>query len=256
MLNNKYKPISYIFTFQEKLELLVYEILNLFKFSKKKLEWFVYGLIILIWLSVAYCFATLSELSNPHKTLNDTVVLEIPKEPPISVSHKIKYSKENVCNEILKASKSKLAPEEIYSKVESTSEKWNIDRFFLLALLEKECNFKETAIAEDHDITGSVGWSQATKVTWDTFNSQYVWKKYQKTYSYEDRFDPDKSLEFIGWCLTWMCKYSKYSIESIHDLYACYNAGINSDFRNNKKAQTNADKFLEMYYKYRKAYLN
>lgn len=256
MLSNKYKSISYIFTPQEKLELLTYEVLSLFEISKRKLEWFVYGLIILVWLGVAYCFAVLSELSNPHKTLNNVTVLEVPKEQPISTSHEIKYSKENVYNEICKVSKSKLAPEEIYSKVEKASKEWNINKFFLLALLEKECNFKELSIARDHDKTGSVGWSQATKETWDTFNSQYVWKKYQKTYSYEDRFDPDKSLEFIGWCLNWMSKYSKYPIRSIHDLYACYNAGINSDFKNNKNAQVNADKLIEMYYKYRKAYLN
>lgn len=256
MLNTRYKTISYIFTPQEKLELLTYEILSIFEISKRKLEWFIYGLIILIWLGVAYCFAALSNLSNPYKTLNKTTVLEVPKEQPISIAYKINYSEENVYNEITKISKSELKPEEIYSKVEQASKDWNINKFFLLALLEKECNFSETAIARDFNKTGSVGWSQATRDTWDTFNSQYVWKTYGKTYSYEDRYDPDKSLEFIGWCLNWMIKYSKYPIRSLHDLYACYNAGINADFKNNKDAQANADKILEMYYKYRKAYLN
>lgn len=252
MLNNKYKSISYIFTPQEKLELLTYEILNLFEISKRKLEWFVYGLVILIWLGVAYCFSALSELSNPHKTLNETVVLEVPKEQPISISHEVKYSKESVYKEILKVSKSKLTPEEIYSKVESASKEWNISKFFLLALLEKECNFKESSIARDYDKTGSVGWSQATKETWDWFNSQYVWKKYKTTYSYEDRFDPDKSLEFIGWYLTYLKSFK--SVKTLEDLYTAYNGGPYGLHK--ASARKNAKDCIKLYNNYRNAYLN
>lgn len=263
---DRYKSIIYIFTPQEKLELFTFEILNLFEISKRKLEWFVYGLIALIWLCVVCCFVSLSKLqvsklqvSNLPKTLKESATLALPKDRFVSSSHNqeiIQFKeikdRERIYEKIKSVSKSELTPEKIYSKVEETSKEWNIDKFFILALLEKECNFNEKAIAEDYLKTGSVGWSQATTETWDTFNSQYVWKKYKTTYSYEDRFDPDKSLEFIGWCLNWMKKYSKYDIETIHDLYACYNAGINSDFKNNEKAQTHANDFLKMYHKYRK----
>lgn len=232
-----------IFTAEEQGILFRYEMLSLFEMSKRHLEWFIYGLVILVWMGVAACLSTISELSNPARYVH----MSVPSEQTV----KMQYSKEKVYDEIRKVSLSKLPLEAVFRKVEKASNEWGLDEFFVLALIEKECNFKETATAKDHDKTGSVGWSQASDKTWDYFNARYVWPTYRTTYPYSDRTDPDKSLEFIGWYLTYLKKH--YDIRTLNDLYAAYNGGPGGIYK--EAAQRNARKCMEMYSRYRLAYL-
>lgn len=234
-----------IFTAEEQGILFRYEMLSLFEMSKRRLEWFVYGLVVLIWMGVAACLSTVSKLSNPAPYVH----LSVPHEQTV----KMQYSREKVCEEIKKVSLSKLPPEVIFRKIEKASNEWGLDEFFVMALVEKECNFKENAVARDHDRTGSVGWSQASDKTWDHFNAKHVWPTYKEAYPYSDRTDPDKSLEFIGWYLTYLKKHYP-DIKTLEDLYAAYNGGPGGIHKSSARA--NAEKCMEMYRRYRLAYLN
>lgn len=242
-----------IFTTEEYNILLRYEILSLFELGKQKLEWFLYGLIILVWFGVVTCLAMIPKLSNPH-TINPSVSLALPKQE----IEQLKIQKENervqkVCEEIDKVSLSNLSSQEIFNRVTYWSNQFGIDRFFVLALIEKECNFKETAIAKDHNTTGSLGWSQATKSTWDAFNTKYIWSKYHKVYESEDRLDPDKSLEFICWYLTYL-KNNFKDIITLEDLYTAYNGGPYGLHK--ESARSNARICIKNYNKYKNVYLN
>lgn len=234
-----------IFTEEERWILLKYEILSLFEFSKRKTEWFIYGFIVIMWVGVISCFTTLMKLS--YKTENNI---------PITVYTKTieDYSINEVCYKIKEASQTKLSPETIYYKVEKAANKYGIDKFFLLALIEKESNFNETVNGKDYKKTNSVGWSQMTKDTLQTMNRQYISKKYDTNWTEEDLKDPDKALEAICWYLNWLDKYYPDRIKTKHDLYVAYNAGPGN--MASREANTNANVCMEYYKKYRTAYLN
>lgn len=260
-VSKRLKIAKSIFTTEEFQTLIRYELLLLFETSKQKLEWMLYALIFLIWIKVISLFSMIPKVVSSSKKIS---VLQ-PKSL-ISFSENIskvqqidqqfnleKIRMENVCEEISKVSQSKLSSQEILQKTTTYAKRFNVDTFFVLALIQKECDFEETSVAKDYNTTGSLGWSQATKGTWDDFNAKYVWPKYKKVYSYQDRLDPDKSLEFICWYLNYLKKNFE-EIVTLEDLYTAYNGGPYGLHK--EDARRNAKACLEFYNKYKEAYLN
>lgn len=235
-----------IFTAEEYRMLLKYELLSMFELAKQHLEWMLYVGVVLVWLGVMASMTALLKVISSASSASDTVVQYV--ENPIN---REKEAAERVATEIKKSSQSQISPEKIFDKVTIASNRFGVDRFFILALIDKECNFNETVVAIDNSITGSVGWSQATDKTWDWFNVKYVWPNHKTTYSYDDKKDPEKSLEFIGWYLSYLKKHYP-DIKTNHDLYVAYNAGPNN--MSSAAANRNADKCMEMYKKYKLAY--
>lgn len=256
MLVQRLSIAKKIFTKEEIRELTRYEFAQLWEFSKQHIEWFVYSIVILLWICVVSITMTLFRMSKNIKPVNAKTVVE----NTISEAEQAKLKTAfNVCKVIdeNKSPKSTISSNSIYEKVLVESTKWKLDPCFILALIEKESNFYESAVGGDYnhvDKNGykieSLGWSQATKSAWDTFNAKYVWKEYKETWPVEDKKDPDKSLTFICWYLIYIKDTSNYTIENTHDLYAAYNAGQFGNFKKNKDAQKNADKFDEIYNRY------
>lgn len=218
----------------------------MFELAKQHLEWMLYVVVVLVWLGVITSMSALLKIISSTPSTLSTATQYV--ESPID---REKEAAKRVAAEIKKSSQSQIPPEKIFSEVTIASSRFGVDRFFMLALIDKESSFNETAIARDNSVTGSVGWSQATDKTWDWFNAKYVWPKYKTTYSYDDKKDPEKSLEFIGWYLSYLKKH--YSdIKTSHDLYVAYNAGPNN--MSSAVANRNADKCIEKYRSYKSAY--
>lgn len=239
-----------IFTAEEVAELTKYEFLQLWEVAKQHVEWFAYAFAVLIWTGVVAMMVAIAKMpafddanSIVIERQDKTLDLKTDTESQRKIS-----SFEKTCNEIEKASLSSYTSEVIYFKVLSTSTKWNVDPTFVLALIEKESNFKEDAVAADYDKTQSLGWSQASKPMWDTFNAQYVWPTYNEVWTLSDKNDVDKSLIFICWTINWINEHYSDKVKSVHDLYAIYNGGING--MSKKAVQKNADKFDEIYSRY------
>lgn len=218
----------------------------MFELAKQHLEWMLYVGVVLVWLGVIASMSTFSKIISSTSFTSSAAVQFT--ESPIN---REKEAAERVVTEIKKSSQSQIPPEKIFSKVTIASNRFGVDRFFMLALIDKECSFDEAAIARDNNITGSVGWSQATDKTWDWFNTKYVWPNHKTTYSYDDKKDPEKSLEFIGWYLSYLKKHYP-DIKTNHDLYVAYNAGPNN--MSSAAANRNADKCIEKYRSYKSAY--
>lgn len=260
-VSKRLKIAKDIFTVEEFQALIHYELLLLFETGKQKLEWMLYVLIFLIWVKVISLFSTIPKVVNSTKKnstiqVNSSISFSENASKTRQIDQQFNLERvrvENVCEEINKVSQSKLSSQEILQKTNTYAKKFNLDIFFVLALIQKECDFKETAIAKDYNTTGSLGWSQATKYTWDDFNAKYVWPKYKKVYSYQDRLDPDKSLEFICWYLDYLKKNFE-EIVTLEDLYTAYNGGPHGLHK--ESARKNAKVCLEFYNKYKEAYLN
>lgn len=251
-----------IFTREEIIELTKYEFVQLWEISKQHIEWFLYSLVILIWIGVATCCVALFRTYR----LENRIIERAPIEKPLSEEDKkinfIRSKEKPICEVINsnKSPKSNIETTSIYWKVVVEANKWKIDPCIILALIEKESNFYEEAVGKDYykkDKQGyrieSLGWSQVTKSTWDTFNANYVWPKYKETWPVEDKKDPDKSLTFICWYLTWLQNYNK-NITNVETLYAAYNGGPNcvkeGGVISKKDAEVNAKKFKEIYDRY------
>lgn len=241
-----------IFTKEEFAELMKYEFYLMWEVAKQHVEWFAYAVVFLVWTGVAAMFIAIAK--SPVFDESNSVIeyrLKSPKKVEDTVSEETKQKMsqfEKTCAEIDKASISSYTSESIYFKVLSTCGRWGVDPTFVLALIEKESNFKEDAVAKDYDKTESLGWSQASKTMWDTFNAQFVWPTYNEVWPLEDKNNVDKSLTFICWTIEWLKKNYSSKIKTTHDLYAAYNGGPTG--MNKKAAQANADKFDEIYSRY------
>lgn len=237
-----------IFTREEVAELTRYELCLLWETAKQHVEWLAYALVVIVWTGVAAMFVALAKM--PAFDESNSIAIEREAAPAKEQKESLrKLSQfEKTCAEIDKASLSSYASESIYFKVIAASTKWEVDPVFVLALIEKESNFKEDAVAKDYDKTESLGWSQASKDMWDTFNAQYVWPNYSEVWPLEDKNNVDKSLAFICWSIDWLKAHYSNKIKTTHDLYAAYNGGPNG--MNKKAAQRNANKFDEIYSRY------
>lgn len=246
--------VAYIFTAEEKIELLKYHTFLLFETAKNKIEWFGYGVVAMLWLGVALCFYSVSATARHYEEQE-----KLREQEAIDAAKKTEQTIEKIAE--VSDKYSKIPASDIYMKVWQHSFEFNIDPCFLLALIEKECNFKETAVAHDFNKTGSLGWSQATKNAWDMFITQYMCKKYEMSYNEaierwphnkKSLYDPDLSLTFICWHLNWLKTNYGDRIHSLHDLYAAYNGGPGGIKK--ASAQKNADECMKMYNKYFLAY--
>lgn len=224
------------------------------KNSKKIATYALYGLAAFAWIVVFFCFFELSKKSSSVENLyQQELVLE-------DNSNNLEIlQKENTINLIQDASSNytNIPAEDIYNLVWVQSEDFNLDPYFVLALVEKECNFKETARAADYEKTGSLGWSQASKNAWSMFITKYICKEYNLSYeeaiskyphTEETLFDPEISLTFICWYLNWLQDNFSDKINTKKDLYAAYNGGPHGIQK--KAAQRNSDVFMSIYDKY------
>lgn len=237
-----------IFTKEEIAELTKYELCLLLEATKQHVEWLAYALVAIVWAGVAAMFIALAKM--PAFDESNSIAIEreaAPAKEPVEPLRKLSQF-EKTCAEIDKASLSSYTSESIFFKVIAASTKWEVDPVFVLALIEKESNFKEDAVAKDYDKTESLGWSQASKSMWDTFNAQYVWPSYNEVWSLEDKNNADKALTFICWSINWLKAHYSNKIKTAHDLYAAYNGGPNG--MNKKTAQRNAAKFDKIYSRY------
>lgn len=240
-----------IFTKEEFAELMKYEFYLIWEVAKQHVEWFAYAIVVLVWTGIAAMFVAIAKMPMFEERHTSSAIEYKIQKPASIVENPVqrKLSQfEKTCAEIEKASVSSYTSESIYFKVMSTAAVWNVDPTFVLALIEKESNFKEDAVAKDYDVTESLGWSQASKNMWDTFNAQYVWPTYGATWGLEDKKDADKSLKFICWTINWLQEHYSSKIKTAHDLYAAYNGGPSG--MNKKAVQRNADKFDEIYSRY------
>lgn len=237
-----------IFTKEEIAELTKYELCLLWETAKQHVEWLAYALVVIVWTGVAAMFVALAKM--PAFDESNSVVIEREAAPAKEQTESLrKLSQfEKTCAEIDKASLSSYTSESIYFKVIAASTNWEVDPVFVLALIEKESNFKEDAVAKDYDKTESLGWSQASKDMWDTFNAQYVWPNYNEAWPLEYKNDADKSLTFICWTINWLKAYYSSKVKTAHDLYAAYNGGPNGIHK--RDVQANADAFDKIYSRY------
>lgn len=246
--------VAYIFTPEETIELLKYQTYLIFETAKNKIEWFGYGVVAMLCLGIALCFYSLSATARHYeeqRALKEQEATEAAKRTEQTIKKIAEISSKN----------SGISASDIYEKVWSYSYEFSIDPCFLLALIEKECSFKETAVAKDFSKTGSLGWSQATKSAWDMFITHYMCEKYELSYNEaikiwphdkKSLYDPDLSLTFICWHLNWLKDNYDDRIHSLHDLYAAYNGGPGGIRK--ASAQKNADECMKMYNKYFLAY--
>lgn len=233
-----------IFTKEELWELTKFEISRLFR-----KEWIFYFLTFLIW----FLFFRIVFI-----TYENSKAIEIKETTtPVKIVIEQKNIYQPIMEEIEKKSTSSTSSSEIFEKVFNKAKEENLDFCLILAIIEKESNFNEKVKAKDYSRTQSIGWSQATKAAWDTFNAQYVWEKYKTVYSLKDKENIDKSLEFICWQIKWLTKNNK-QINSPLKLYVAYNGGINAVSKSgeilNAEALRNAKKFVQIYNKYLEAY--
>lgn len=243
-IKNRIAIAREIFTADEITELCKYEFFNLWEVAKSKLEYFVYAAVVLIWIGVFSIIYTICRMTITSPTIDEKTHVEVEetKDPKSDVE---KIIKEN------QSPYSSYTSDFIYVKVLNYSVEFNLNPSFILALIEKECNFYDKAKAKDFETTGSIGWSQATKPTWDLFNSQYVWPKYNTVWDHnmQSLSDPDKSLTFICWYLNWLKTNYPEKTKSDYDLYCAYNAGPYYK-QNNKDMHKNAEKFVEKFNRY------
>lgn len=243
-------PVAYIFTAEEKIELLKYQTFLLFETAKNKIEWFGYGVVAMLWLGIALCFYSMTVSARHYEEQQS-----LKEQEAIDAAKKTEQTIEKIAE--ISSKNSNIPASDIYAKVWERSSEFSIDPCFLLALIEKECSFKETAVARDFSKTGSLGWSQATKNAWDMFIAQYMCREYGLSYNEaikrwphneKSLCDPDLSLTFICWHLNWLKANYSDRIHSLHDLYAAYNGGPGGI--NKASAQKNADECMRMYDKY------
>lgn len=261
MLTYVRTPAWNCFTFEEKIYLILYGTYRKIKSNKKFIQALPYCIISFIWFLVFVIIFSSFKLMESYNTLNDTALEQSESSIQIQetsqdtyiqnqedVEDKTSNTFEHLLKEIDSVSLSSYSSEEIWSKVLSYSTRFSVDSVFILALIEKESNFKETAVARDYNRTESIGWSQASKGAWDTFNAKYVWPLYKTTWSIEDKKDIDKSLTFICWYINYLQQHYGSRIHNSHDLYAAYNGGPNGIKK--PDAQRNADSFMLKYEKY------
>lgn len=229
-----------IFTLDERIALIIYELKNFFKLFLPTLAFLIILMCLIIYTPKTYIF------ENSHQ---ETTVELIQKNEQI-------YSVISEASEL-----SSYTSEYIYESVSYYANKYNLDTCFLLALIEKESSFNENAHGKDFAKTGSIGWSQATNVAWTDFLLFYICPTYDISWeeaneilphNEETLSDIDISLTFICWKLNWL--KSNFKIDNLHDLYAAYNGGQNGIYK--KDAQKNADTCMVLYEKYRAALNN
>lgn len=237
-----------IFTTEEIIQLYRYEFYLLWETAKQHVEWFLYAAVLAIWLGVGCLIVA---LAKSGMTEGEVVI----RQEIVNVSQPLPKTEKEIRNQVReeirknKAKASAIDSNVIYTKVLAESNKWKLNTSLILAIIETECNFYENAKAADYDTTGSIGWSQATKKTWDWFNAQWVWPQYKTTYSYDDRYDIDKSLEFICWYVDFLRKSYPEKTKTYKEIYYCYNAGPNYKSVN-KKMEANANRFMEAFNRY------
>lgn len=236
-----------VLTADETVSLVRYEASQAAKRASSKIA--AYAAVICIWIAVAAEVAYLYNETREEAERQQQIVSETRKLfETKSSDEKIVKTNDAVVREIDKVSQSALDSQSILFKVLSYSNRWEIDPTIVLALIETESNFKDDAIARDYSKTKSIGWSQASKLAWDTFNAQYVWPSYKVVYTLEDKNDTDKSLEFICWYLTWLKTNYPDKTETVQSLYLAYNQGPYG--KNSKQALANARRFMQIYNKY------
>lgn len=262
------------FTKEEFLKLCLYESGTLLK---KYINPILYTTVTSIWAMVfILCFelfrkASLSEqiiLTQNNSSTTNIVEKTYQTQQIENVS--VKNDRNKLFNGIIeaidagKSEKATYSSSYIYFKVMSYSTKFNINFSYLLALIETESNFVEDIKAKDYSTTGSVGWSQATNRTWETFRNQYVmspnglglskekadleWSHNKETLS-----NIDKSLTFICWYLNWLTNNYPEKTNTPYKLYCAYNAGPRYK-DSNKHMILNANRFMGIYDKYYVAY--
>lgn len=231
------------FTAEEFFQLLCYEF---FQFFKKN---FIYIFIAFVWSGVLAL--TLSMILLPYEA--EVFYVEEPQTivaEPKKIVEPVKPDYSKIVDEIDK-NKNKdalLSSEDICIKVLLYSNEFGINPVLIFSIIEKESNFKETAVAKDYNKTKSLGWSQASKSAWDTFNAQYVWPIYKTTWAEKDKYDPDKSLVFICWYVNWLKKHYPEKTQTPYDIYKCYNGGVNGVHK--AEVKRNADAFQKIYDRY------
>ncbi len=109
--------------------------------------------------------------------------------------------------------------EKILEHVKIESANFNIDADLMLAMIAQESGFYLRATSR----ASCLGLGQISKATWDTFNSRYVWPKFQEIWPFEDAYSLEKNIMATAWTISWMMSLSQ--INTTDDLLIAYNVG-------------------------------